>query len=101
MGRSSPCIDWSERLNVGFDVQDLFVQVTVVIHLKATLLLAGSTTGEDDCLLCCGRGSGFAGTQNSDPSRRNTSFPPIKWEFLVLQFRSKMETHPAVIVTTG
>ena len=27
--------------------------------------------------------------------------PAIKWEFLVLQFRSKMETHPAVIVTTG
>jgi hypothetical protein len=39
---------------------------------------------EDDCLLCCGRG--FAGTQNSDPSRRNTSFQPIKCEFPVLQF---------------
>jgi hypothetical protein len=30
-------INVGELLNVGFDVQDLFVQVTVVIHLKSTL----------------------------------------------------------------
>jgi hypothetical protein len=29
--------DVGELLNVGFDVQDLFVQVTVVIHLKSTV----------------------------------------------------------------
>ena len=39
--------------------------------------------------------------QDSDPSRRNTSFLPIKWEFLVRQFRSKIDPHPAVTVTTG
>jgi hypothetical protein len=40
---------------VGFDVQDLFVQVTVVIHLKSTLPRQ-TTTGGDDRLLCCGGG---------------------------------------------
>jgi hypothetical protein len=38
-----------------------------------------STTSGHDCLLCCGRGSGLVGTldplHDSDPSRRNTSFP--------------------------
>jgi hypothetical protein len=33
----TPLYNVGELLNVGFDVQDLFVQVTVVIHLKSTL----------------------------------------------------------------
>ena len=86
---------------MGFDVQDLFVQVTVVIHLKSTLPRQ-TTTGGDDRLLCCGGGGGqrLAGTlaplQDSEPSRRNTSFAPIKWEFLIPLFRSKIDLHRAV-----
>jgi hypothetical protein len=88
------------RLDRAHDIERLAIN-----DGNAFVGLARSTTSRDDCLLCCGRGSGLAGTlvplQDSDPSRRNTSFPPIKREFLVLQFRSKIETHPAVIVTAG
>src|SRR5262249_56955603 len=33
----TPLYNVGELINVGFDVQDLFVQVTIVIHLKSTL----------------------------------------------------------------
>ena len=77
---------------MGFDVQDLFVQVTVVIHLKSTLPRQ-TTTGGDDRLLCCGGGQRLAGTlaplQDSEPSRRNTSFAPIKGSFCFPYFDLK------------
>src|SRR5262249_40333944 len=95
----TPFYNAGEVLNVGFDVQDLFVQVTVVIHLKSTLPRQ-TTTGGDDRLLCCGGGQRLAGTlaplQDSEPSRRNTSFALIKWEFLLPLFRSKIDLHRAV-----
>jgi len=35
--QTSPLYNVGELLNVGFGVQDLFVQVTVVVHLKSIL----------------------------------------------------------------
>src|SRR5262249_52270049 len=87
----TPLYNVGELLDVGFDVQDLFVQVTVVIHLKSTLPRRSTTSG-NNCLLCCGRGTGLVGTldplQDSDPSRRRTSFPAYQIGVFVPDIKS-------------
>src|SRR5262249_36135339 len=98
----TPLYNVGEVLNAGFDVQDLFVQVTVIIHLKSTLpRQIHDRRRRPFTVLRQGNRVGRHARPSSDPSRRNTSFLPIKWEFLVRQFRSKIDPHPAVTVTTG
>jgi len=97
----TPLCNVGELLNVGFDVQDLFGQVTVVIHLKSTLpRQIHDQRRRLFIVLRREQGWSARSTLYRIATLRDgiPAFRPIKSEFLVPQVRSKIDPHPAVTV---